>query len=188
VPTLKRRFRRGTAILVAVLTLTVMAETAALGFSVSKGGKAITAVKTVMSYDLITTTSTVPVAMPDMSATISVPASQRALLIITFSGEANCKPDGFDIGWCRLRVQVDDSYADPDVVAFDSTMDNFAQDAAGIRHSEDAWETNSMQFIAGPLSAGPHTVSVRWWIEDPGDADTTFRLGARTLTVLRSKV
>ena len=174
-------------IVIGVLVLTVAAATAVVGFGISRTGKAVTATRLVMSYDAVSTTSTTPVALPDMSTTINVPANQRAVLVITFSGETNCRPDGFDIGYCRVRVQVDDSYADPDVVAFDSTMDNFAETNAGVRASEDAWETNSIQFISGPLSAGSHQVSVLWWIEDTQE-DTTFRMGARTLTVLRSKV
>ena len=178
--------RRLVAVVVAATGLALLAETAALGFALTKSGKAVTGVKAVVSYDLITTTSDTPVAMPDMSTTIRVPAGQQALLIITFAGETNCRPLTLVSGYCRLRVRVDQNYADPDVVAFDSTMDNLVTYQTDI-YGDDSWETNSMQFVYGPVSAGTHTVTVLWWKEDDAD-DTIFRMGARTLTVLRSKV
>ena len=170
-------------IVTVALALTVAAESAVLAVGIAKKGKAVTAVRTVVSYDLITTTSSVPVAMPDMSTTIIVPAGQRALLIITVAGETNCVPVStlFD-GHCKLRIRVGEDYASPDVVGFDS-----ASDAATL--SDLSWQTNSMQFVYGPLSSGSHTVTVLWWIEDSTNGDDTiFKMGARTLTVLRSKV
>jgi hypothetical protein len=112
-----------------------------------------------------------------MSMTMSVPSSQKALLIITFSAETNCYWEGQMTGFCGLRVLVDGSMPAPGEVFFNSVATNSGTGAG--------WQTNSMQWVAGPLSAGSHTITVQWHVDN---ASVHFGIDRRILTVLRSKV
>jgi hypothetical protein len=108
-----------------------------------------------------------------MSTTVTVPAGQKALLVITFSGETLCQDfDGATLS-CQIRATVDGANAQPGEVVFDSQQAN------------SGWSTNSMQFVRGPVNAGQHVVKIQFRVDEfPAE----FHIGDRTLTVLRSKV
>ena len=182
---LKLRLRWLVPVVIAALAMTVAVETAVLGVVVSKSGKAVTAVKAVTETTLATTTSAEWVNIPGMTTTINVPASQRALLIITFSAETVCYAEQFQrSGACYVRVLVDGTPSTPSQVIFDGTWENYTEGAIDFQA---AAEVNSMQFVTGPLISGTHTVTVQWLVADLA-TDTFFRMQERTLTILRSKV
>ena len=182
---LKPRIRWLVPVVIAALAMTVAVETAVLGVVVSKSGKAVTAVKAVTETTLATTTSADWVNIPGMTTTINVPANQRALLIITFSAETVCYPDLYSrSGVCYVRVLVDGTPSTPSEVIFDGTFETYHD---GPIHLQAAAEVNSMQFVAGPLGSGTHTVTVQWLVIDAA-TDTIFRMQERTLTILRSRV
>ncbi len=164
-----------------VLGLVITTATAALAVDLVKSGKSVTAVKTITSDAFNQTTSSTFSNMPGMSTTITVPANQKALLIITFSGETNCL--GNANGVCLIRVMVDNNAAPPGEIVFDSVGRTvpFQQDPVF------SYQSNSMQFVAGPLNAGQHQVTVQWRMSDPS-ATNGFTMNQRTLTILRSKV
>lgn len=176
-------FRRLLPTIVAAVALALVASTAVLAVTIAKSGKAVTAVRTVVETTLATTESSTFVDIPGMSTTINVPASQRALLIITFSAEVTCQPEGVVEGSCLISVLVDGAPSTPAHVIFDGSHDN----DAGVHSDQSESEANSMQFVAGPLSSGPHEVKVQW-MTDAGTGDIEFRMQERTLTVLRAKV
>jgi hypothetical protein len=170
--------RRLLVVAVVALGMLLAAESVALAATVTKNGGAITAVRTVTNGDYIaaTTISQTFVAVPGMSVTVNVPTGQRGLLIITFSAVSQCIDDGtFTSTHCYIRVQVDGVSAPPGEVIFDSAGDGESY----------ALEAGSMQFVAGPVSAGSHTVRVDYRVNEPNSA---FMMSARALTVIRSRV
>jgi hypothetical protein len=170
--------KRLLAVAVVALAMLLAAESVVLAATVTKSGGAVTAVRTVTNGDYIavTTISQTFVAVPGMSVTVNVPSGQKGLLIITFSAVSQCIDDGtFTSTHCYIRVQVDGVSAPPGEVIFDSAGDG----------ESFALEANSMQFVAGPVSGGSHTVRVDWRVNE---APSTFMISARTLTVLRSRV
>ena len=169
--------RRILAVAIVGLALSVVTETAVLAASITNSGKAVTAVRTATDNSDYFTASTTPVDMPSMSVSVSVPSNQKAILVITFSAQSHCTTASG--AFCWVRVIVDGSSASPGDIAFGSgVISNF---------SSQAWQANSMQFTAGPLASGSHTVSVKWW-ESDDDGQGDFRVESRTLTVLRSRV
>jgi hypothetical protein len=154
----------------------------------AKSGKAVTAVRTVTADQFAETSSFTYSDLTGMSTTISVPSSQKALLIVTFSADSSCvtstvpRPDT----QCFLRVLVDGAPAAPGEVIFDSAPDGDPSnlDPSYIR------ETNAMQFVAGPVNAGSHTIKVQWRTDDMliDFSGGHFYVWGRTLTVLRARV
>jgi hypothetical protein len=161
------------------LALVVVSTVVAVTYT--KRGKAVTAVATVTATAFHSSEAIHWEDMPSTSTTITVPSSQKALLIVTFSGEVNCDQELQEDESCLVRVLVDDAVAAPGEVIFDSNADNYASSLLEAV----AWETNSMQFVAGPVKAGTHTVTVQWRVNG---SDSTFKIKGRTLTVLRAKV
>ena len=111
-----------------------------------------------------------------MSLSMTVPSGEKALLLITFSSASVCLDGSGATNSCWVRVLVDNGTALPGQVIFDSAADGNALSA---------YEANSMQFVAGPLSAGSHTVKVQAYLDE---TFSSFQLDTRTLSVLRSKV
>jgi len=155
-------------ILVLALTALVVTETAVLATTLSKKGGPVTKVKTVTADDAPTTTSTSFSNVPGMSISMSVPSGQKALFVVTLSAVSVCYTEGV---LCYVRLLVDNNPAPPGDLIFNSN-------ASGPG-------AHSMQFVAGPLSAGTHTVEVQWMVDEVG---ATFQMAERTLTVLRSKI
>ena len=169
-----RPSRRALLVLIAGLAVALAAETAVLAATVKLNGGAVRAVRTATADSDVSTTSTSLADVPGMSTTVSVPSGEKAILVITFTAESRCI--GSSTTLCIVRVLVDSSAAKPGDIAFDSAFDG---------NTFSAPEANSMQFVAGPLSAGSHTVKVQYRVDE---ASSGFDLRARTLTVLRSKV
>lgn len=154
----------------AIVGALVVAGTAVLAAATSHNGGAVTKVYTLTSIDYASTSSVTPIDVAGMSTKVHVPSSQKALLVITFSSESLCV--GPSTTNCVVSATVDGVPASPSGgVYFDSAS-----------HSEP--ESRSMQWIAGPIGPGDHTVKIQY---NTG-ASTTFTLGYKTLTVLRSKV
>jgi len=176
--------RRPRLLLVAVFLLGALlaGSGAVVAATVIKSGKAVTAVKVATETDIAQINSSDPCCawsdIAGMSLSINVPSGERALLLITFSAQAMCSDGYGTTARCSIMVLVDGNQALPGEVIFAS-----AGDAVGAENF--AIEANSMQFVAGPLNAGTHTIKVRG---APNEPSTLFALNARTLSVLRSRV
>ncbi len=159
----------------------LLATTSVLAATLQLKGKSISAVRGVTADSFVSTSSQTFDSVPGLSATIGVPSRQKALLIITVSGESSCWAHYST--YCYLRVLVDGAEVAPGAVVFDSVP------GASSEFQDYAWRSRSAQFVAGPLHSGRHTVTVQWRLKlaYTGDPDT-FRMGKRTLTVLRSKI
>jgi hypothetical protein len=147
----------------------------------TKSGGAFTAVRTATSNDGIFWTypnaSTTPQDIPGSSVSVTVPSGQRALLIITFSASVQCQDlGGTTNGACSVRAMVGGNVPPPGPVALLSPLNGQFESA----------QAASMQWVAGPLNAGTYTVKIQGWVNDANN--DIFAMGARTLTVLRSKV
>jgi hypothetical protein len=140
---------------------------------VPRNGSTVTAVRTVTNNEDDFTNSQTYSTVPGMTTTVTVPSGQQALLVITFAAQTQCLQDGLDSVFCILRVRVGSSNAAPGEVIFDSASDG---------NDLLAWETNSMQFVRGPLGPGTYTVQVQYRVDE---ANSQFGVNARTLTVLR---
>ena len=169
------RFTSRPRLLLAIaigLASLLVAETVVLAATVKTGGP-VKAVKVVTETTTHTISSTRFVYVQGMSLSMTVPSGEQALLLIAFSSRVSCTQT--TTAWCYVRVTVDGVEAAPGDVIFDGAADG----------SNYAIETNSMQFVAGPLSAGPHTIKVQARVDEAG---ATFHLTDRTLSVLRSMV
>jgi hypothetical protein len=170
---IRKPSRRLLLVFVAALALTLVAATAVVAVAVKKNGGSVTAVRTATDSEPTSTIATSWFDVAGMSTTVNVPAGQKALLVISFSGETLCQDfDGTTLV-CQIRVTVDGVNAEPGEVVFDSQQAN------------SGWSTNSMQFVRGSVNAGQRVVKVQFRVnESPAE----FHIGDRTLTVLRSKV
>ena len=171
---LKRRPRL-LIIAVAVLAALLVAETVVLGATVLRSGGAVKAVKIVTeTTEQVISVSNQDTNITGMSLTMSVPSGQQAYFLITFSAVENCL-DGSPpiLMYCYVRVLVDGAEAAPGYVVFDAAPDSNVWEAK---------EANSLQFVAGPLAAGPHTVQAQGFI---GGVSSSFNLYERTLSVMR---
>lgn len=160
---------------VAALAVALVAG-GAYAATLQKNGGPVKAVRAVTADGLGSTTATTWTDVPGMSLTVGVPSGERGLLVITFAAMDHCTA-GASAGYCNIRVLVDGAAAEPSQVVFDSTEDSGTGNV-------NSWETNSMQFVAGPIGAGKHTVRVQYSIT----GSATFSVAARTLTVLRARV
>jgi hypothetical protein len=170
--------------LIVVLALLLAVSSVAVAASIAKSGKAVTALKVVTddgnAEPYAHTTSHEWTDIPGMSTTIKVPSRTKGLLLITFSAETRCTEDvGGTSAQCRIRALVDSSVVAPGEVSF--------ADAAGTTDADYPWqvfEAHSMQFVAGPLSAGTHTVTLQYQVQN---GTPLFEHSNRTLSILRSK-
>jgi len=139
----------------------------------SKSGRSVTAVKTVTSDAGASTQSETAVDLPGMSLTLTVAAGERALLVVTFSGDSACVGSSL-LYPCRIRALVDGSVIAPGIVSWSrpSVADQYVAD------------THSMQWVT-QVSAGSHVVKIQYYVTTYGAFNI---INARTLTVLRSKV
>jgi hypothetical protein len=178
---MSRLMRRPRLMLVAVFLLGALlaGSGVVVAATVVKSGKAVTAVKAVTSNDAwqfstATNAANTWTDVTGMSLNISVPSSQKALLLITFASQVYCHDgDGTSV-YCKVRVLVDGNEASPGDVIFDGGWDG-----------NGAIETNSMQWVHGPVNAGQHTIKVQALLDE---ASSNIVLSERTLTVLRSRV
>ena len=113
--------------------------------------------------------------VPGMWLTVNVPQRSLAIFLITFSAETNCVsefPEG-NAG-CEIRATVDGKPASPGFVEFASAPDPSFH-----------FQTQSMQFVAGPIGSGAHVVRIRWSVSEE---NMSFVVNGRTMSVLVSKV
>lgn len=173
-----RRFpkpsRRLSVVALALAALLAVSGGVVLGVSVSRNGKAVTAVRTVTTSDDLSTNSRAWVDLPGMTTTVRVPATQMALLVITFSAVSTCTENGVSGAWCKIQILLDGNQVPPPVI-FDSALDG--------NHGL-AYEANSFQWVAGGVPAGLHTVKVQYVVDE---LESTFTIVDSTLTVLRSR-
>jgi hypothetical protein len=122
--------------------------------------------------------SSTPTVLPGMTAKITVPAGNTALLIARFSAESACSGD--DAGqpdWCIATIKVGPAEMSPQTgtdFAFDST-DSGAESSA-------SWESHAMERVRR-VPAGTYTVRVYGSTEQFGTTQPTFWTGERVLTV-----
>ena len=170
----RKASRRILVVVIGTLIAGLAVESTVLAATLVRGGGAVTAVQTVTANDQVYVNSDSPQTMPGMSLNVTVPPGEQALLVVTFSAATLCY--GTPGSYCYLRARVDGQAISPGEVIFATTPDT----ANAI-----SWEANSMQFVAGPVAAGQHTIDIRWRVEMSG---VSFAVYGRTLTVLSSKV
>jgi len=166
------RFGRGirVALIGAVLLSGILAG-AVIAAGIKQNGGAVSAVYTVNSTATAATSSPLWADMLDMKTTVHVPSGQHATLVITFTAESKCTAEDVNES-CFVIALVDGGAARPYDVYFDSP-------------SHKMMETRSMQWT-GFVTAGDHVVKLQFSASaNPNQAG--FQLGARELTVLRSK-
>ena len=165
-------------LLAATIAILLAAQGVVLATTVRRNGGPLTALRTATADGFDTTGSPNYRLIPGMGVSIGVPQGQRTQLVITFSGETSCDDVTVDeVEYCLVAVLVDGSPASPGDVIFDNS------------HDGASFESNSMQFVTGPLAAGSHTVRVMYRVDTgTGGSDAVFSVGYRTLTVLRSRV
>ena len=166
------------AVLALLAVLTV--DGTVLAALVGRNGRAVTAVRTVTNDVEWRTASADWVDVPDMKVSVSVPADQKAILVITFSTASRCALS-LDAAHntCAIRVLLDGNVVSPGEVIW-----------THVERREGDTSVRSMQWIAGPVAAGEHIVKVQAQMEPPAVVlpPGSFTLVGRTLTVLRSKI
>jgi hypothetical protein len=159
------------------LAALLVAETAVLAVTTIKTGGPVRSVKVATETAQQTIYPGGWADVQGMSLSMTVPSGEKALLLITFSSASFCHDSSGASAFCGVRILVDGIPALPDQVTFDS-----ARTDGNIDSSH---EPHSMQFVAGPLNAGQHTIKVQGAVsENP----SYFGISTRTLSVLRSRV
>jgi hypothetical protein len=148
-------------------------------------GKAVTQVKVVRQQDdddLVLTHSAAFVNLPGASATISVPSSTTALLLIRFSGYSQCQGNpSLGGSTCSVKVLVDGQPVSPDLWGFDYSP------ASGSVASN-PFVNREFERATDKLAPGTHTVQVQWAVStDPNLNPETFRLKGWNLVIERVK-
>ncbi len=172
------------AILVLAMTLVAVAASVAtaITFSSTVTGKSVTQVKAVRStLAQQFTDDGGAIAATDLtggSTTVTVPAGQKALLLIRFSAATACyggAGGGYDS--CYVQALVNGSAVAPGEVAFDNNNTNTESTQL---------EANSMEW-ARTVGAGTYTVQIQVRTDESPCCLVTFDLNPWTLTVERVK-
>ena len=164
---------RMVAVLISALSLVVLSETAVLATSFLLGGHVVEAIKVATDDVVVATTSTSWTSVPGMAFTLGVPSGEQGLFLATFSAESACAgPD--ESNFCYVRITMNGNVVVPGEVKFDS-----------VENANRA-ETNSMQFLAGPMPAGQYAFKVQYRVSAPSNKGW-FQLVHRTFSVLRSQ-
>jgi len=184
------RYRRQIALIAAALLLTVSA-TVLLGRDVAQAGPGaapsavlgsgiggtVQRVQVLSETTAATTSSAVWVNLASM--VVVVPAEERAMFLMRFSGESSCA-GGVGAQWCRLRMRIAGAEANPVVggdFAFDST-DNGSESFA-------SWESHAIERYSRIMGPGTYRVEVQWQVTDPA---VRFRLDDWTFVVERVQI
>jgi hypothetical protein len=174
--------RRVPIAVVGLMALLLTAETIALAATFKRGGGSVNGVQTATANDVISLAENPSEDVLGMLTSITVPAQEDGLLVITFSAASYCAFDPTlpgSQGDCVVRVLVDGVAAQPGLVDFgEADSDSYDPTDTG------PLETRSMQFVAGPLHPGTHQVKVQVLTSGPA----VLVMTDRTLTVLRSRV
>jgi hypothetical protein len=167
--------RHSLLFITALLAALLIGQTVVLAATVKTGGT-VTAVKVATETAQMSVNTTGGWHdITGASVSINVPSGEKGLLLITFSGQGYCIDFSGETVLCRLRVLVDGQPALPGAMTFDTAGDGEIL----------SYEANSMQFVAGPLNPGQHTIKAQASVNEP---NSSFFLGPRTLSVLRSRV
>jgi hypothetical protein len=148
----------------------------------SASGHSITAVKLVSQTDTFggssggqTTSSNSFVTLPGATTTVSVPARQKALIVVIFTGSSACF-GGAAANGCLIRVTIGGVQANPTgLTIFDSV-----QAGAGT----DVNESHSVIKWRGPLGPGSYPVKVQW----AANTGSSFNLRGWSMEVQRVRV
>jgi hypothetical protein len=139
-----------------VLSTAVGVAYAAIGV---RSGGAVTAVISITESSSSSTTSTSYTNIPNAAATVNVPGSHVAMLLIRFSGESICSmTTATTEEWCSVRLTVDGLEQAPisgNDYAFDSPG------ASGGAGNPDQWESHAME-RAYKVGGGSHTVRAQF--------------------------
>ena len=168
--------QRSSLVLAAAIIAVLAADIGVLAATVGYRGGAVSAVVSRSSVTGGATTSEGFVRIPEARLNIGVPDGQQAILIITFSGTSHCgDADETTSAYCETSILVDGQPIAAGTVRFD---------AATVTDGHFGYQTASFTVAAGPLAAGPHTVTVDYRV-DEGEA--TFELRNWNLTVMRAR-
>jgi len=147
----------------------MLAESAVLATTFVRSGP-VKSVKVASSNSPFSTLSTALVDVPGMSLTVAVPSGEKGTFLVTLSAPGQCYGDSSVA--CLVQVLIDGNVMVPGEVAW------------SYGHPDPTTnESHSMQWLAGPLSSGNHTIKVR--IHVGGDGE--FVVTGSTLSVLRIK-
>ncbi len=182
------KLHKPVVVFVLALTAVLIAESAVLAATLGRNGKAVTAVRTVTNdAEYLNQSLNTWVDVPDMKTFVTVPALEKALLVITFSTSSMCSVfSDSSANLCHIRVLLDGNVVSPGDVEwgaawFEGLPNTNPYPDEGAR---------SMQWVAGPVSPGEHQVKVQAKVGVEGSLQLTgaFALREKTLTVLRSKM
>ena len=175
--------KTGVAGLVLVLVAVTASVATAITLSSTVTGKSVTQVKSVRStlaqQFTDTAGATVATNLGGGSTSITVPAGQKALLLIRFSADTACfggTSGGYDS--CYVQALVNGSVAQPGEVAFDNNNNNTE---AVLLSQRDA---HAMEW-AKTVGAGTYTIQIKVRTDDSPCCEVEFDLDHWTLTVER---
>ena len=166
---------------VAIALLVVLAVDAGVlaASSAYRGGEVTKVIARMKTLDTRPSTADlqVPTRLPGAKIDVNVPAGERALLLITFSGTSQCSdPDQVQTAFCIIAVGRQGTDVTGGQIIFDS---------AAVTGRVAARQTGSMTVAAGPLDPGDHRLYVRYWVDEPG---SKFHLFAWSFSVERVRV
>lgn len=164
-------------VIVPMVALLIAGTAAVTAETVKRDGGPVTNVKTATENAVVVTDYDFYTDVTGMRTAVNVPAGQKALLVITFSGVSTCWDALAQAATCHIRVLVDGLPAAPGPVIFDTFVNDGHQQT----------RSHSMQFVTGPVSSGKHVVRVQYMVENETGWGR-FELSQRTLTILRSRV
>jgi hypothetical protein len=141
----------------------------------SAAGKSITAVRVVSEPGQFVTSSASYVDVTGATATVTVPASTAALVLIRLTASTHCDVTGGVA--CLVRAEINGVTADPGEVVLDS---------APAVHSGTPTQAHAMDWSSGPLQPGSYTVQLQAAVSAASSG--WFYLRTWHLTVERIKV
>jgi hypothetical protein len=142
-------------------------------------GRQTTAVKVVRDTENQSTETLEWQDVPGATATISVAANSKALILVRFSAESSCTTHGGEENYCSLRVLINDVEAEP------ASGTDFAFVKSTPFTAPPVAEAHSMERSLGPLSSGTYAVRLQWITVIPTGGFNTFTLDDWSLTVER---
>ena len=164
--------RRIAVVAVIVAAALLVTAGAAVATTWIVKGRTVKAVAVASADNLVSTYSGTWSDVPNMSIGVSVASSTHALFLITFAAENKC---GACTGY--VRVLLNEAVVVP--------VENPTNGVIFATASE--LQSNSMQWVASPIPAGQYTIKVQYR-QSSGGIGTSFNLGPRTLSVVKSVI
>jgi hypothetical protein len=152
----------------------LVSESVAIAAVLTKSGGAVRAVKVVTSDESPSVTGGSWANVPGMALSLTVPSGETALFLMTLSAESGVSATVPTFGNGEVRVLVDGVAALPNDVVFDS-----------YNEGGGAKESNSHEFVSGPLKPGAHDVRVQF---RTSNSFIRLHLDRPMLSILRAKV